>query len=80
MVLWFAGVVFIVLMVIMLMILLLDIGVLGVDDLLADIPLDTTGLGIGRVRELHAAVVPWTLWSILYQLHSARPPSGCVFR
>lgn len=42
--LWFAGIIFIVLMVIMLMLLLLNVGVLGLDDLLADIPLNTTGV------------------------------------
>jgi hypothetical protein len=43
-VLWFAGVIFVLLAVIMLMILLLNINVTGVDDLLAGIPLNTTGV------------------------------------
>lgn len=43
-VLWFLGIVFVVLVVIMLMILLLNIDVTGVDDLLADVPLNTTGV------------------------------------
>ena len=43
-VLWFAGIVFVLLVIIMLMVLLLNIDVTGVDDLLADIPLNTTGV------------------------------------
>lgn len=43
-VVWFAGVVFAILLVIMLLILLLNIDVTGVDDLLADIPLNVTGV------------------------------------
>lgn len=43
-VVWFAGVVFAILVVIMLLILLLNIDVTGVDDLLADIPLNVTGV------------------------------------
>ena len=41
---WFVGIAFAILVVIMLMILLLNIDVIGVDDLLADIPLDVTGV------------------------------------
>lgn len=43
-VVWFAGIIFAILIIIMLMILLLNIDVVGVDDLLADIPLDVTGV------------------------------------
>ena len=43
-VLWFSGIIFAILMIIMLMILLLNIDVTGLDDLLADIPLYTTGV------------------------------------
>ena len=43
-VVWFVGIVFAILVIIMLMILLLNIDVIGVDDLLADIPLDVTGV------------------------------------
>lgn len=43
-VVWFVGIIFAILVVIMLMILLLNIDVTGVDDLLADIPLDVTGV------------------------------------
>lgn len=43
-VVWFAGIIFAILMIVMLMILLLNIDVTGVDDLLADIPLDVTGV------------------------------------
>lgn len=41
---WFAGIIFAILVVIMLMILLLNIDVVGVDDLFAAIPLNTTGV------------------------------------
>jgi hypothetical protein len=43
-VVWFACIVFAVLLIIMIMILLLNTDVSGVDDLLADIPLDVTGV------------------------------------
>lgn len=46
-VVWFAGIIFAILMVIMLMILLLNIDVSGVDDLLAEIPLNFTGVRDG---------------------------------
>ena len=46
-VVWFAGIILAVLIVIMLMILLLNIDVVGVDDLLADIPHDVTGVRDG---------------------------------
>jgi len=43
-VVWFTGIFFVILMIVMLMILLLNIDVLGVDDLLAEIPLNVTGV------------------------------------
>lgn len=43
-VVWFAGIIFVTLMAIMIMILLLNIDVAGVDDLLAGIPHDVTGV------------------------------------
>lgn len=43
-VVWFTGIILAVLLAIMLMILLLNIDVVGVDDLFADIPLDVTGV------------------------------------
>ena len=43
-VLWSAGIVFTLLVIIMLMMLLLNINVRGVDDLFAGIPLNTTGV------------------------------------
>jgi len=41
---WFAGIIFAVLVTIMLMILLLNINVVAVDDLFAEIPLNVTGV------------------------------------
>jgi len=46
-VLWFTGTIFVTLVVIMIMILLLNIDVAGVDDLLADIPHNVTGVCYG---------------------------------
>jgi len=43
-VLWFTGIIFVTLVVIMIMILLVNNDVVGVDDLLADIPHDVTGV------------------------------------
>ena len=43
-VIWFAGIIFAILMVIMIMLLLLNIDVVGVDDLFADVPLHVTGV------------------------------------
>ena len=43
-VLWFAGIIFVTLIIIMLMLLLLNTEVVGVDDLLADIPRGVTGV------------------------------------
>jgi len=52
---WFAGIIFAVLMVYTLMILLLNIKVTGVDDLFANIPLDVTGV-CGSSRWLQISV------------------------
>lgn len=46
-VVWFAGIFFVILVIIMLMILLLNIDVPSMDDLLSDIPLNVTGVGVG---------------------------------
>lgn len=43
-VLWFTGIIFVILVAIMIMILLVNNDVVGVDDLLADIPHDVTGV------------------------------------
>ncbi|KAF9645487.1 hypothetical protein BDM02DRAFT_3189684 [Thelephora ganbajun] len=65
-VVWFAGIAVTILVVIMLMILLLNIGVVGVDDLLADIPLNVTGIAIiGHIYHLdletRALSISWVL-------------------